>query len=371
MTIALVTPGFSADDADWCIPILQNLARSLSRVHDVRVYTITYPHRSENYAVKGVPVRSFGDGRTGRFAELSRWLRTLKAIGRNHRERPFDVVHGFWADSGGLVAALAGKRLGIRSILTVMGGELIHEPRAGYGKSRRLIAGNVARLAARLATIVNVSSAYHRTRILAEPARIDPLVVPLGVDISLFREDVPPCPLAGEPSALFVGSLVAVKGHGYLLQAVARVARQWPRFHLHLVGKGALESDLRQHVAALGLERHVTLHGPVEHHELPSWYRGADFCVLSSLFENHGMTILEAAACGRMTVGSPVGLMPEMCPPHLLADPTDTAALARVLLSAAEDQAGRQMFAGGLPPMVRARYSLEATTKAFESLYQA
>ncbi len=298
-------------------------------------------------------------------------VRTLEAIGHDHRERPFDVVHGFWADSGGLVAALAGRRLGIRSILTVMGGELIHEPRAGYGKSRRLIAGNVSRLAARLTTIVNVNSAYLRRRILAGPSRLDPVVVPLGTDIDLFHEHVPPRTLAGKPSALFVGSLVAVKGHRYLLEAVARVARQRPQFHLHLVGKGALENELRRHVADLGLGDQVTFHGHVEHHELPAWYRGADFCVLASLFETFGMTILEAAACGRMTVGSPVGLMPDMCPPHLLADPADTEALARVLLSAAEDQAGWRTVEDRLLPIVRAHYSLEAMTQAFESLYQA
>ncbi len=73
MRIALVTPGFSADDADWCIPMMQNLARSLSRLHDVRVYTISYPHRSGDYTVKGVPVRSFGGGR----------IRPFRGIGEN------------------------------------------------------------------------------------------------------------------------------------------------------------------------------------------------------------------------------------------------------------------------------------------------
>jgi glycosyltransferase involved in cell wall biosynthesis len=370
MKIAFVTPGFSADETDWCIPILQNLARSLSGAHQVIVYTISYPNHSGDYEVKGVPVRSFGDRRTGRLANVARLYRTLEAIGREHCRQPFMAVHGFWADSGGVVAALAGRRFGIRSILTVMGGELIHEARAGYGKSRRLVAGNLARMAARRATTVNVSSEYHRKRILAGTSRIDPVVVPLGTDTGLFHDRVPPQPLAGNPAILCVGSLVTVKGHRYLLDALACVAPSVPDFHLHVVGRGPLETELRGQVAALGLGLQVSFHGQVEHHELPAWYRGAHFCVLGSLFENHGMTILEAAACGRLTVGSPVGLMPELCPPHLLADPTSTAEWARVLACAAEDQAARRTFECRLPQLVREKYSLEVTRMAFESLYR-
>jgi glycosyltransferase involved in cell wall biosynthesis len=370
MKVAFVTPGFSAHGTDWCIPILQNLARSLSGAHEVIVYAISYPHHSGSYEVKGVPVRSFGDGRTGGLAGIARLRRVLEALGRDHRKQPFMAVHGFWADSGGVVAALAGRRLGIRSILTVMGGELIHEARAGYGKRRRLLAGNLARMAARRATVVNVSSVYHRKRILAETSRIDPVVVPLGTDTGLFHDRVPPRPLVGKPAILCVGSLVAVKGHRHLLDALACIAPRVPDFHLHLVGSGPLEAQLRGQVAALNLGPRVTFHGHVEHHELPAWYRGADFCVLGSLFENHGMTILEAAACGRMTVGSPVGLMPDLCPPHLLADPTDIAGWARVLERAAGDHESRQESERRLPHLVREKYSLEVTRMAFESLYR-
>jgi glycosyltransferase involved in cell wall biosynthesis len=369
MRIAMVTPGFSADDDDWCIPVLQNLACRLAEVHDVRVYTCSYPHHSSRYQVKGVPVRSFGDARSGRLAGLARLRRALHAIEQDHRERPFDVVHGFWADSGGLVAALAGQRLRIRSVLTVMGGELIHEPRADYGKRRRPIAGNLARLGAHLATVVNVGSAYHRDRILTEQSRLDPVVITLGIDTRLFSDTAAPRQLEGAPAVLCVGSLVAVKGHKLIFDALARASAQCPELQLHVVGQGLLESELRRVVANLGLASRVTFHGHIEHQKLPAWYRGADFCILGSLFENLGMTILEAAACGRLTVGSAVGLMPDLCPARLLAAPGDSAALAQVLRLAATDRTPRQTLASRLPQIVGTEYRLECTVGAFESLY--
>lgn len=367
----MVTPGFSADDSDWCIPILQNLACRLAEVHDLRVYTCSYPGHSASYRVKGVSVRSFGNGRGGRLAELSRLGRTLHAIEQDHRERPFDVVHGFWADSGGLVAAIAGRRLGVRSILTVMGGELIYEPLAGYGKRHRLVAGNLARYAARRATNVNVSSAYHRNRILSEQTRIAPAVLPLGTDTQLFNEQVPALRLAGEVPVLCVGSLVKVKGHCLVLDAFACVSAEFPELHLHLVGQGGLESALREDISRRGLGTRVTMHGHIAHHEMPAWYRGASFCILGSLFENHGMTILEAAACGRVTVGSAVGLMRELCPAHLLAEPGNGFQLAQALRLAAATPADLEQYASQLSCAVRANYSLECTAAAFESVYAA
>lgn len=371
LRIAFVTPGFSADDSDWCIPILQNLACRFAEFHDLRVYTCSYPGHSSDYRVKGVRVRAFGNGRGGRLAELSRLRRTLRAVEQDHRERPFDVVHGFWADSGGLIAAVAGRRLGIRSILTVMGGELIYEPLAAYGKRLRPVAGYFARYAARRATTVNVSSAYHRERILAEQTRIVPAVIPLGTDTRLFNERVPALRLAGEVPVLCVGSLVTVKGHRLVLDAFARVSVEFPQLHLHLVGQGGLDRALRGEVSRQGLATRVTMHGHVAHHELPAWYRGASFCVLGSLFENHGMTILEAAACGRVTVGSEVGLMRELCPAHLLAEPGNGVQLAQALRQAAATPAALEQYARHLSCIVRASYSLESTAAAFEAIYAA
>lgn len=369
LRIALVTPGFSADDSDWCIPVLQDLACGLAATHDVRVYACLYPHHSMCYRVKGVQVRSFGGTRQGRLADLARYRGVLHGIEQDHQEIPFDAVHGFWADSGGLVAACAGRRLGIRSVLTVMGGELIYEPRVAYGKRHRLIAGSLARLAARRVTSLNVGSPYHRARVLAEQSRIDPAVVVLGTDTRMFRDGVAPRRLAGAIPVLCVGSLVAVKGHRLILEALSLLSPRLPGLHLHLAGEGVLEAELRGIVSRLGLSAQVTFHGHVPHHELPAWYRGAAFCILGSLFENLAMTILEAAACGRITVGSAAGLMPELCPPQLLAEPGDVAGLARVLQRAAEDPVALDRHASGLPQRVRENYSLKRMIEAFESLY--
>ncbi|MBC8075600.1 MAG: hypothetical protein H7Y32_05945, partial [Chloroflexales bacterium] len=60
MRIALIVPGFSADERDWCIPALLNLARALARGHTVQVFALRYPHRQGPYQVHNVPVYALG-----------------------------------------------------------------------------------------------------------------------------------------------------------------------------------------------------------------------------------------------------------------------------------------------------------------------
>ena len=61
MRTAIVTPGFSRDDQDWCIPALQDIATGLNARHDMHVCATSYSFKSRQYEVKGVPVKSVDD----------------------------------------------------------------------------------------------------------------------------------------------------------------------------------------------------------------------------------------------------------------------------------------------------------------------
>lgn len=369
MRIAIVTPGFSADDDDWCIPVLQDFATSLNAAHDVRVYATCYPFDSRDYTVKGVAVRSFGDGLRGRLPWLRRQSRALSAMAADHGVAAFDIVHGFWADGGGVVSARFRQSQRTPSVVTLMGGELIFDPRSGYGKARRPIAGRLARYGARAATNLNVSSTWHRDRIREKYRHFSPEVLNLGVDVRLFNEETRPIELEGDVPILCVASLVVVKGHDAVLRAFAAATRDIPGLHLHLVGEGPLEGGLRGLLSQLGIARQVSFHGHVAHQDLPRYYRAAAFCVLGSYFENHGMVILEAAACGKVTIGSAVGSMPQFCPLDLLGMPGDVNRLAEAMRTLATDAALRYRLERHAANRVRDEYTVEHMRQAFEAAY--
>ncbi len=133
MRIGLITPGFSADENDWCIPALLDLVRELSSRHDVYVLTLRYPHERRRYQVYGATVHALGGATAAGFRRLPLMTRAIAALGRAHRQAPFEVLHGLWADEPGFLAVRAGRLLGVPAVVSLLGGEMVAFPEIGYG----------------------------------------------------------------------------------------------------------------------------------------------------------------------------------------------------------------------------------------------
>jgi glycosyltransferase involved in cell wall biosynthesis len=120
------------------------------------------------------------------------------------------------------------------------------------------------------------------------------------------------------------------------------------------VGEGAEEDALRQQLAALGVDRHVTFTG--QRSDVPALLAAADVFVLPSLYEGLPLVALEAMAVGRPIVGTRVCGTDEVVADGVtgrLVEARDAAALATALLEvllqpdlrARWGDAGRRRFA--------------------------
>jgi glycosyltransferase involved in cell wall biosynthesis len=139
----------------------------------------------------------------------------------------------------------------------------------------------------------------------------DVLTINPGVDTSVFKPD-------GEtidwdrPTVLYVGRFVPIKNLELLLTAFATVQDSVSNAQLVLVGDGPLRSDLQATAKTLDIADAVKMPGYVNQNDLPPCYRGADVFALSSRFDNHPITLLEAMATGTPVVAPSVGSIPEM-----------------------------------------------------------
>lgn len=373
MRIGLITPGFSGGKHDWCIPVLLNLVRDLARHHEVRVFTLRYPYRRDTYQVYGATVHAFGGALTAGSGRLPLLARALASIVRQHRRRPFDVLHGMWTDEPGFLAVTAGRLLRVPAVVSLLGGELVGLPDIGYGGQLSHINRWLIRVALRGATCVTAGST-HLCRLAqpyVPPGRLR--LMPLGVDTEMFHpEPTPTNPTSlteGESKLLNVASLMPVKDQATLLRALSRVVDQAPGVHLHIVGDGPLRRDLESLAESLGVAHRVSFHGAVSHDRMPAYYHTADLCVLSSRYESQGMVILEAAACARSTVGTAVGLLPDLVPATQVVSVGDDQALAEALLTTLQDPRALATMGQASLKAVEAGYTLEQTITRLCALY--
>jgi glycosyltransferase involved in cell wall biosynthesis len=370
MHIALITPGFSADEHDWCIPALAHLVRHLAREHQVDVFALRYPHQPAVYQAFGARVFALGGATSGGAQRIPLLTRALRALLSNG---PYDLIQGLWADEPGFLAMLGARIGGTRSIVSLMGGELIDLPDLGYGGRRSAFNRVLCRLALAGANAITAGSASLAQ--LAAPHTLGKLVhrLPLGVATDFFY---PPSDLqsaiCNPQSAIYnllhIASLVPVKDQATLLRAFARIVAVSPQTQLNMVGDGPLRTTLQNQATQLGISAHIKWHGDVAHHQLPEYYRAADLFLISSRYESQSLVVLEAAACGLPSVGTAVGILPELAPIVTSVPINDDAAFADAILDLLHNQRKRKALAALGPQRIAVGYRVEDYISALFTL---
>jgi glycosyltransferase involved in cell wall biosynthesis len=175
---------------------------------------------------------------------------------------------------------------------------------------------------------------------------------------------------AGETNLLMVGSLVAVKGHAIAIRAFAKAQLKQSKLHLHIVGDGPLRRELIRLARDLQVFSCITFHGHVEYDDLPDFYHAADFCLMTSYFESTAMVILEAASCERVTIGTAVGLLPEITPSEYCVTPGDFNSLAERILQLCSEPCKIRELGRRAANIVEQKYTLRHMEQRFEAVYE-
>jgi glycosyltransferase involved in cell wall biosynthesis len=375
MKIAWIVPGFSSDERDWCIPALHDLARVMATRHEVHIFALHYPYRRERYSVLGAIVHALGGANRRRGSLPRTWNAAWREMTREHRRARFDVLHAFWAYEPGVIAAGLKRRLGVRLILSLAGGELVHLPELKYGYAGRWWLARLMRWAMRQADVVTAGSQAMLSRARdwrgAQNAAAEACVfAPLGVDAEMFSPAGREPPRPAPHTILSVGSLQPIKAQADAIRAFRFVADRHPAMRLSVVGDGPLRADLEALARELNLADRVNLAGEVRHERLPDVYREATLFVQTSLHEAQGMAVLEAAACGLPIVGTPVGALADLAPDAAVtAPPRDPIRLAQTILSLLDDPARRRALGEAARARVESEYSLDRAVERFEALY--
>lgn len=144
------------------------------------------------------------------------------------------------------------------------------------------------------------------------------IVVHNGIDLDLYRPEGEKrewtrrelCIRNGQPVVGTIGNLYPVKGHTYLLKAIAIVKIMFPTVRLLIAGRGRMLGKLLNESQTLGIQDHVIFLGFRE--DTASLLQAIDLFVLPSISEGLPLSVLEAMACGKPVIATNVGGLPEV-----------------------------------------------------------
>ena len=246
-----------------------------------------------------------------------------------------DLVLSYWLYPDAYGAMQAARKAGLPLVAGARGSDLRVRDAISRGLTRPVV-----RAAQRLLVVSEDLGRVAIENYGADAARIR--TIPNGCDASLFHpadRDAARAQLGIAATdaevVTYVGRLVAEKGLRELLEAYRTLSVARPRLRLVLVGEGPMREEIVSRLAG-DPSLQVTLAGAQPPAEVARWMAASDLVTLPSYSEGHPNVLVEALACGRPVVATPVGGIPEVVDADsgILVPARDAAALAAGLAQA-------------------------------------
>jgi glycosyltransferase involved in cell wall biosynthesis len=290
---------------------------------------------------------------------LARWLTaTLRRhrVALAHSHEFTMAVYGAWA----------ARQAGIPHVVTM------HGSRYYAGRLRRRIAMRMAVALSRSVVAVSQGLKRHLSRdLLVRASRID--TIPNGAQLTPVAQSALRAELRlgeGDQLAVAIGSLYPVKGHRFLLEALALLAERYPRLHVAIAGRGELEAGLRARARDLRVEGRFHLLGLRS--DIANLLAAADVFVLPSLSEGVPLAVLEAMLAGRPIVATAVGDVPTVLMDGragVLVPPGDAAALASGLAQLLADPTQARRLSTAASERAAEAYTVDTMLERYVSVY--
>jgi glycosyltransferase involved in cell wall biosynthesis len=169
---------------------------------------------------------------------------------------------------------------------------------------------------------------------------------------------------------LHVGDITPIKDQLTLLHAIRHAVHRISELQLDWVGYDSLKGRMQRTAGQMGLADRVRFHGFLPTEQLVPLYQGAHLHVQSSLHESQGVALLEAGAAGVPTVGTAVGLLPELAPAAAAAVPVaNAAALGQEIVALLTNRERRAKLGDAARVWARA-HDAAWTAARFEEIYR-
>jgi glycosyltransferase involved in cell wall biosynthesis len=290
----------------------------------------------------------------------AQWLETTlrrHRIGVAHSHEFTMAVYGAWVS----------RRLGIGHVITMHGSRY-------YVKRwrRRLALRLAAALAGHLVAVSHDLARHLSHDLWIGLARVK--IIPNGVQLReakrpSVRDELHLAPT--DPLLLAVGNLYPVKGHEYLIDALALLTKRHPRAQVVIAGRGELADRLRAHAVDVGVSDRVHFLGLRS--DIPELLAAADIFVLPSLSEGLPLALLEAMSAGRPIVATNVGEVPSVLAngeAGLVVPPENREALADAVAFLLSHPTAARTLGERAAQRAAAEYHLSRMTERYAALYQ-
>jgi glycosyltransferase involved in cell wall biosynthesis len=168
-----------------------------------------------------------------------------------------------------------------------------------------------------------------------------------------------------------IARLTPLKGHIYLLDALAKLKKNKLDWECWFIGNGEIKKKLVNKTTKLNLQNHIKFLGFQK--DIPNLLNQTDILILPSLQENLPYVIMEAQISGTPVIATHVGGIPEMIEPlrtGLLSPPKDSDALYENIQLLLQNSTLKTDIIRSAKGFGEKQWAIERTTKEVIAIYQ-
>ena len=310
MKIALLSEKYTPDIGGLAIST-ERFARLLSSAgYKPRVFAPTLnlpPSEKRTLTHSGIHVTRFGAHKRVDDT-LVDWF---DLIVEEHTREPFDVLHAYFLSQAGFVATYVGKYLKIPSVVSIRGNDIEHAAFDPSKFSQVMYAlQNAGAVTTNASELVNKAKAFFDREIFLIPNAVDAEHFKPMVRNEILAEALGLKEQNKERNLVigFVGELRGKKGLRSLLIAYAQI-NKFLGTSLLIVGEvrsGEHKKTFDEFVQANSTAE-IVVTGYVSPTDLPAYYSLIDVFVQPSRHDGMPNALLEAMACEKAVIATPVG----------------------------------------------------------------
>ena len=372
MKIALLSEKYTPDLGGLAIST-GRLGDSLASAgHDVRIFspTLSLPATiKQSQRSGGVHVTRFGAHK--RMDDtLVDWF---GLVVEEHKRESFDLIHAYFLPMAGFVGTYAGKYLGVPSVVSIRGNDI---ERAAFDPSK---------FSHVMYALHNADAVTTNASELAKKAKAfidrEVFIIPNGIDTDCFKPMERNEALAellqveGQRSKVigFVGELREKKGLTTLLVGYAQLAKTMS-VSLLIVGeiRDGEDKKLFEEFRSANPQLQIIVTGHVPYKDLPAYYSLIDALVHPSLRDGMPNAVLEAMACGKAVIATPVGGVVEVIQDGVngyFVNVDDALGLAEKMAEVLSQPEKRAAVGGSAREAVLSQYTLKKELQANLQIY--
>lgn len=384
MKILIISPSFFPIVGGTEVAIHEISRRLLQRGHDVTILTPKYPEfkssktceKMDSVKVYRFPISScmYNISALTRYTDIQ--LRAFRKMIELDRNENFDIFHQFHLFALGGAVVLAKKFLG-KPLTTTLAGWDTYDPIRSVPNF----------LHPYLAQVMNESDAViSPSQELVKHAKEqgckkDIKVVPHGVDVTRVNPHIDGSMAReklgikdDEIMVLSIQRLVKKKGVNYLIDAVFDVVKKSPDVKFVIVGDGPERESIMKLARKLKVSNNIALTGFIPSKDLARYYSACDIFILPSLYEQFGLVLVEAMACGKPVISTKVGAIPEVVDDGktgLLVEPKNPRQLAGAIIKLANDKDLRRKMGRDGRRRAKTKYDWDTVVEEYLEIYDS